>query len=203
MFSPASSPNQRFTDLTNAMIYGFTAFAGFEAAAALGEEARNTRRSVPVSIVGVVVVTGLFYLLVVCAETFAAGRKGIGGFTGQASPLGFLTSRYWSPSALWTVDLVIALTGLGFVIAAVNAAIRILFTMGRERVLPGSLARLSGRRTPVVAIGCLAVITLVIGLPLTYSATSSGSSGICSSRRPPRWYSCSRCGGSFSLVPTR
>ena len=47
------------------MIYGITAFAGFEAAAALGEEARNTRRSVPASIIGIVVVTGVFYLLVV------------------------------------------------------------------------------------------------------------------------------------------
>ncbi|HET6191363.1 MAG TPA: hypothetical protein VFE59_30705 [Trebonia sp.] len=28
------------------------------------------------------------YLLVVCAETFAAGRRGIAGFAGQASPLG-------------------------------------------------------------------------------------------------------------------
>ena len=42
---------------------------------------------VPVSIVGVVVVTGVFYLLVVCAEAFALGRRGIAGFIGQASPL--------------------------------------------------------------------------------------------------------------------
>jgi amino acid transporter len=76
VLSPASSPNQRLTDLTDAMIYGFTAFAGFEAAAALGEEATNARRSVPVSIVGVVVVTGIFYLLVVCAEAFALGGTG-------------------------------------------------------------------------------------------------------------------------------
>ena len=40
--------------------------------------------------------------------------------------------------------------------------------MGRERALPGSLGRLSHRRTPVAAIGCLAAITLLIGLPLTY-----------------------------------
>jgi amino acid transporter len=166
--SPASSPNQRLTDITDAMIYGLTAFAGFEAAAALGEEARNTRRSVPASIVGIVIVTGIFYLLVVSAEAFAAGRHGIAGFVGQASPLGYLTSRYWSPSVLWTIDLAVVLTGLSFVVAAVNAAIRILFTMGREQALPGSLARLSRRRTPLVAIGCLAVITLVIGLPLTY-----------------------------------
>jgi amino acid transporter len=61
------------------------------------------------------------------------------------------------------------LTGLGFVIASLNAAIRVLFAMGRERVLPGTLARLSSRRTPAVAIGCVAVLTLVLGLPLTYA----------------------------------
>jgi amino acid transporter len=55
-----------------------------------------------------------------------------------------------------------------FVVASVNAAIRIMYTMGRERALPGSLGRLSHRRTPVAAIGCLAAITLPIGLPLTY-----------------------------------
>ena len=113
--------------------------------------------------------TGIFYLLVVCAETFGVGRHGIPGFTRQPSPLGYLTSRYWSPSALWAIDLVVVLTGLGFVIAVVNAAIRVLFAMGREQVLPGSLARLSRRHTPVVSIGCLAVLTLMLGLPLTYA----------------------------------
>ena len=168
-FSAASSPHGQLSDITNAMIYGLTAFAGFEAAAALGEEARNSRRSVPAGIIGIVVVTGIFYLLVVLAETFGVGRRGIPGFTGQPSPLGYLTSRYWSPSVLWTVDLVIVLTGLGFVIAAVNAAIRVLFAMGRERALPGSLTRMSSRHTPVVAIGCAAVVTLLLGLPLTYA----------------------------------
>ena len=61
------------------------------------------------------------------------------------------------------------LTGLGFVTAAVSALIRVLFAMGRERILPPPLARLSSHRTPVVAIGCVAVLTLVLGLPLTYT----------------------------------
>ena len=63
----------------------------------------------------------------------------------------------------------VVLTGLGFVVASLNAAIRVLFAMGRERALPASLARLSGRSTPVVAIGCVAVLTLLLGLPLTYA----------------------------------
>jgi amino acid transporter len=166
---PASSPNGQLTDITNAMIYGITAFAGFEAAAALGEEARNARRSIPASTIGIVILTGLFYGLVVCAETFGVGRHGILSLTRQHNPLGYLTSRYWSPSALWVVDLVVVLTGLGFVTAAVNAIIRVLFAMGREQVLPQSLARLSGRHTPVVAIGCVTVLALMLGLPLTYA----------------------------------
>ena len=137
VFSPASSPHGQLTEITNAMIYGITAFAGFEAAAALGEEARDTRRSVPASIIGIVIVTGIFYLLVILAETFDAGRDGIPRFIAEPSPLGDLTSRYWSPSALWVIDLVVVLPGLGFVIAASNAAIRILFAMAREQALPG------------------------------------------------------------------
>jgi len=169
VFSPASTPHGQLTDITNAMIYGIAAFAGFEAAAALGEEARNTRRSVPASIIGIVIVTGVFYLLVVLAETWGVGRLGIPGFVAKPSPLGYLTSRYWSPSALWIIDLVVVVAGLGFVVTAVNAAIRILFAMGREQALPGALTRLSSRHTPVVAIGCLAILTLVLGLPLTYA----------------------------------
>ena len=169
VLSPASSPHGQLTDITMAMIYGITAFAGYEAAAALGEEARHARRSVPAGTIGVVIVTGIFYLLVVCAEMFGTGPRGVAGLTGEPSPLGYLAGRYWSPSAVWAIDLVVVLTGLGFVIASLNVAIRILFAMGRERALPAPLARLSGRHTPAVAIGCVAVVALLLGLPLTYA----------------------------------
>ena len=113
VLSPASSPNGQLTDITNAMIYGITAFAGFEAAAALSEEARNTRRSIPASMIGVVIVTGIFYLLVILAETFGVGRHGIGGFIAAAQPAGLPdqpvlvaigdvgTSTWWSCSPAW------------------------------------------------------------------------------------------------------
>jgi amino acid transporter len=176
-FSPAATPHGRLADISNAMIYGITAFAGFEAAAALGEEARNTRRSVPATIVGVVIVTGAFYLLVATAEMFGVGRNGLPSLVARPSPLGYLTSQYWSPSALWLIDLVIVLTGLGFVIAASNAAIRVLFAMSREQALPGQLAQLSSRQTPVVAIGFIAVLTLALGLPLTVAIGAGRTAG--------------------------
>jgi amino acid transporter len=111
------------------------------------------------------------------AEVFGVGRPGVAGFIQQSSPLGFLTGRYWSPSALWVIDLVVVLTGLGFVIAVFNAAIRVLFAMGREQALPGSLARLSGRQTPVIAIGGVAGLALALGLPLTYTVGGARTFG--------------------------
>jgi amino acid transporter len=137
VLSPAAAPHGQLTGITDALIYGITAFAGFEAAAVLGEEARHSRRAIPAGTFGVVAVTGIFYLLVTAAEMFGAGRAGIPSLLAQRNPLGYLTSHYWSPSALWTIQLVVVLTGLGFVVAALNVTIRVLFAMGRERALPG------------------------------------------------------------------
>jgi amino acid transporter len=117
--------------------------------------------------IGVVMVTGIFYLLVVLAEMFGVGRQGIPDFVRQGNPLGYLAGRYWSPSAVWAIELVVVLAGLGFVIATFNVAIRVLFAMGRERVLPGTLARLSRHRTPIISIAYVATFALVLGLPLT------------------------------------
>jgi amino acid transporter len=59
--------------------------------------------------------------------------------------------------------------GLGLQRQFPRLATRVVFAMGREQALPGSLARLSRRQTPVVAIGCLAVLALALGLPFTYA----------------------------------
>jgi hypothetical protein len=56
------------------------------------------------------------------------GPDGLADFTRQGNPLGYLTSRYWSPSALWAIDLVVVVTGLGFVIASLNVAIRVCYS---------------------------------------------------------------------------
>jgi amino acid transporter len=168
-FSPRSSPSGQLREIANAMIFGVTAFAGFDAVASLGEEARKPRRTIPAALITVVVVTGAFYLLVVLAEVFGVGRGGIDGLVSQVNPLGYLTALYWSPSAVWLIELVVVLTGLGFATAAFNVAIRMLFAMGRECVLPVSLSRLSRRRTPAVAIGCVAIVSVLLGLPLTHA----------------------------------
>jgi len=62
-----------------------------------------------------------------------------------------------------------AFAGFEAVAALGEEAIRVLFAMRREQALPASLARLSSRQTPAVSIGCVAVLALALGLPMTYS----------------------------------
>jgi hypothetical protein len=74
---------------------------------------------------------------------FAVGRAGIAGFLGQDSQLGYLASRYWSPSVLWTVDLVVVLAG---VICAFRTEFRDQFSIWRHLLVPAAAAEAAGAR---------------------------------------------------------
>src|SRR5438477_4043350 len=59
--------------VATAAVFGFLSFAGFEGAAALGEETTNPRRNISRAIVTAVVVAGTFYILVIVAQTLGYG----------------------------------------------------------------------------------------------------------------------------------
>ena len=63
------------------VVFGFLSFAGFEAAATLGEEAQEPRRDIPRAILGVAIFGGLYFVFVTAVEvmgfgTDARGRRG-------------------------------------------------------------------------------------------------------------------------------
>ena len=168
VLSPASSPHGQLTDITNAMIYGITAFAGYEAAAALGEEARSSRRAIPAATIGVVIVTGAFYLLVVLRRDVRP-RAAVRLHRGRAarwagSPASSGRRPRCGPSISWSCSP-----------ASASSSPRSTRPSGccspwaASGPCPAALARLSSRRTPVVAIGCVAGLALALGLPLTYA----------------------------------
>jgi amino acid transporter len=167
LFDPSNTLNGKFSDITLGMVYTVVIFTGFESGAVLGEETKNPRSNIPRGIFGAVILVGVFYLFTSYAELHGVALNQIGAFTETPSQLGFLTAEYWSSSVLWLIDLVVALSTLGFVIAAFNAAVRLAFAMGREQMLPGSLSKLSRFGTPGYAVVAVGMIALVIGLPLT------------------------------------
>jgi amino acid transporter len=166
-FDPSNTLNGKFSDITLAMVYTVVIFTGFESGAVLGEETRDPRRNIPRGIFGAVAVVGIFYLFVSYSEVRGVAPGGMKDFSTNANQLTFLSDRFWAHGWAWLFDLVVALSTMAFVVAAFNAAVRLVFAMGREEMLPRSAAKLSRYRTPQNAVAVVAVLALVIGLPVS------------------------------------
>jgi len=128
------------------------AFIGFEAAAAMGVEARRPFRTIPRAVGATAALTGVLVLF--AAYTQAAGFAGVpGGLAGQQQPVRALAAAEHLPWLPTLLDAGVATSFLACSVATTTALARLLFSMGREGVLPARLGRAHRRfRTPHVAI---------------------------------------------------
>jgi amino acid transporter len=76
-----------------ASVFGLLSFGGFEGAAALGEETNNPRRNIPLAIAVAVGFYGVFYTIVMLAQSLGFGidEAGIKAFSTSSAPLGDLS----------------------------------------------------------------------------------------------------------------
>jgi amino acid transporter len=152
-----------FSAVASAAVFGFLSFAGFEGAAALGEETDNPRREIPRAIRGAVFGAGAFYILCILVQTwgFGANPAGAKAFAGSAAPLGDLAHNYVGS---WMADLINAgatISAFASGLGAAAAGGRILFALSRDTALEDRLGRVS-TRTGAPA-GALTVV-LVVGV---------------------------------------
>jgi amino acid transporter len=146
-----------FDGVTYGIVLAVLGFVGFESAASLGAEARNPHRTIPRAVIGSAVLVGVLYVFASISSVMGFG--GVEGLSGSAAPVSDLAERYGLGSIVWIVDLGVAASFFAVAIASINAASRVLYTMGEEDVLPAALGRAHRRyKTPHVAIGVLAPI---------------------------------------------
>jgi amino acid transporter len=142
------------------VVFGFLSFAGFEAAATLGEEAREPRRDIPRAILGVAVFGGLYFVFVTAVEMMAFGTdaQGVESFIASGSLLGDLGSRF---VAGWVGELITigaAVSAFGCTLACVVGATRLLYALSRDEVGPAPLGTVSPRNgVPVRSTAGVAV----------------------------------------------
>lgn len=165
-FRPGASASG-WTGVGLGSVFGILSFIGFDAAATLGEETRNPGRSVPVAVAGALGGVGLFYVFVMYA--LAAGynlKEGarLQAFTSDANPFVTLAQHY-TPWLLQPVELA-AIAGLFSCFLAIhNTTVRIMFAMGRDRILPSSFGTVHRSwLSPFNAIVGQTVFTVVVGL---------------------------------------
>ncbi|MEW1638815.1 APC family permease [Streptomyces sp. NPDC093801] len=148
-----------------ALMFALISYVGFEAAALYGEESRDPRRSVPVATYASVVLITVFFALISWAAVGAVGADRVAG-TAQRE-LGDLFFRlsddYLGGFATGVMQVLLCTSLFGALLGLHTAANRYLFVLGRERVLPGSLARVHPRHaSPHRASVVLSVATALV-----------------------------------------
>lgn len=157
------------------IVFGFLSFAGFEAAATLGEEAANPRRAIPRAIFGVALFGGVFYTIGTAIEMLGFGTttKGVAAFAGSSSLFGTLGSEYVTPAVGDIVTLGTTIAAIGCCLATLVAAARLLFAMSRGGVGDRRLSRVSAKSgVPAVAAAAIAVAAAAVILLILAVGTS-------------------------------
>ena len=146
---------------------------GFESVTAMGGEAKNAKRDVPIAVITSLLVQGAFCYLV---EYFAANYFLNSGYTaasasGSAAPIGDMMvlvgnhlfnghGRAFMLIEAFTVFLAI----IGTTLSCMNTGARVTYAMGKDKELPDSMGALhSGNLTPHRAIWTLAIISAIVG----------------------------------------
>src|SRR5215469_1233685 len=147
------------------VVFGFLSFAGFEAAATLGEETRRPNRDIPRAILGVAIFGGIYFFLVTAVEVmgFGTSAKGVAKFINSTSLIGDLGTSYVSSWLGNVITIGAMISAFSCALACTVGAARLIYAMGRDGVLPSGLGTVgSQRRTPVAASGVVMLAVYVV-----------------------------------------
>ena len=147
---------------------------GFESVTAMGGEAKNPKRDVPIAVIVSLLVQGMFCYLF---EYFAANYFLNSGYTmqnaaGSAAPLGDMMTlvgdallgpgrgRIFMLAEAFTVFLAL----IGTTLSCMNTGARVTYAMGKDQEAPEHFGMLHSKNlTPHRAIWALAIISAVVG----------------------------------------
>ena len=159
------------------VLFAITLFIGFETSASLGEETRDPRRSIPRAVIGTVIMTGLFYLLMIYTQDIGFGLQNSAKWASDPALLDTLATRYVEAWLAVLVDIAVLFDALVVMSAFMATTSRGMFALASYELLPPPLARISAhRRTPIggiIAVSVVALLILAIVSITTASVTTS------------------------------
>jgi len=161
--TPAASPNG-WEGIATGAVFAALSYVGFEAAATLGEEAREPRRTVPRAIILSVLAVGILYVFCVWAEVVGLGVERSNTIDGTATPWNDLAATF-APWMKWFVVIASVSSMFAVMVNSNNAVIRVLFVMSREGTLPSFLTRIHPKHlSPTGAVAAQGIFSVVLAL---------------------------------------
>jgi amino acid transporter len=159
--SAGAAPGSYLAAFAVSALVGMYTLTGFDGAADLAEETKNPSRSVPRAIIRSEVISAVVGFVVLLGFTVAIPN--LAGTQASGTPLLYIMQNYLGPvfTPIAMVMVFISIFACGLInLAAVS---RLVFSLGRDGVLPGSkfLSTLSGTRSPQGAlIACTVIAAL-------------------------------------------
>ena len=133
-------------------MYGFLAFAGFEGAAALGEETANPKTEIPRAIKVAIVVVGTFFLLTATAQALGYGANATGA---GSSPMACRSQTGSGYIGKWYADILNLMASVSLFaisLGVASGAARIMYAQARDATGKRTgLAGLSRHGAPAAA----------------------------------------------------
>jgi amino acid transporter len=148
------------------VLYAILLFVGFESAANLAEETGDPKRNIPRAVLWSVAIVTVYFVIASYAEAVGF-HLDAGAWAGSGAPLIVLAlpASAGGYGAQWLFDLMNILLILDLAAVGIGASVactRLLFSLARDRRIPGVFAGVSARYgTPVVSIVVLIVVTVV------------------------------------------
>jgi amino acid transporter len=148
------------------IIFGLLSFAGFEAAATLGEEAHDPKRDIPRAILGTAVFGGVYFTVVTAIEmmAFKPDAEGVKRFIASPALMGDLGTSY---VGAWVGDLITlgaCVSAFACCLACIVGASRLLFAIVRDLSPEHTLGRAGRNDTPASAAVAITVVVALIAL---------------------------------------
>ncbi len=179
-FDPSQSA-LGFSGIIYGLVFAIFAFVGFESSTTLGEEVHEPRRTIPRAVLVTTIMIGIFYTLLMYVGVIGFGMTapGLEALQGDGAPFNTLAQNFVGSWLSTLVTISVMTSFLALNIVTVTAAARMIYSMGRDRMLPGFLAHVNHRRAPsraALVVGVFGIaVTLIFGS--IYSAEEAATWG--------------------------
>jgi len=143
----------------------FGCFIGFESSAIYAEETRDPEKTVPRAIYLAVGFLGLFYTFMAWVIYLAYGGDAVVE-AATADPVGLVfgaMEKYVGHGAVVVMEVLLVTSAFASALSVHNAAARYMFALGREKMLPRTLAVAHpAHHSPYIASGVQTALTVMV-----------------------------------------
>jgi amino acid transporter len=171
-------PGTSLDTVATAAVFGFLSFAGFEGAAALGEETDEPGRNIPRAVFLAPLGVGIFYLVVILAQTlgFGTDAAGVKAFANSTSPLGDLSRTYVGAGLEDAINLGAAISAFASALGTATAGSRVLYALSRDGLPRSPLARVSPRTgSPAGALAVVMIVAFAVMIGQRLAGTNAAN----------------------------